>query len=189
MNPKVIEAIAVTAELTGTTLSEAAARVFANDLGRYPLDQVLGALDRCRKELRGRLTLADVILRLEDGRPGAEEAWSMLPRDEASSVVWTKEMQAAWGVASSLMGDDDVAARMAFLEHYRKHVQLARDAGTPVEWQVSLGHDVQGREVVINEAVAKGRLTADHARILLPHHGEAAPAVLQHIKPKPVVTW
>ena len=94
----ILQAIAVTAELTGTQLSEPAARVFAGDLAAYPEAQVLGALTRCRKEVRGRLTLQDVIGRLDDGRPGAEEAWAMLPKDEAASCVWTDEMCSAWGV-------------------------------------------------------------------------------------------
>jgi hypothetical protein len=64
------EAVAVTLELTGTTLSEVAARMMADDLARYPEQQVMGALTRCRRELKGRLTIADVISRLDDGRPG-----------------------------------------------------------------------------------------------------------------------
>ena len=66
-----LQAIAVTAELTGTQLSEGAARVLAADVAPYPEKQVMGALVRCRKELRGRLTVADIIARLDDGRPGA----------------------------------------------------------------------------------------------------------------------
>ena len=79
---KLNEAIAVTAELTGTVLSKVAAQVMAEDLARYPEAQVMGALTRCRRELKGRLTIADVISRLDDGRPGVEEAWAMLPKDE-----------------------------------------------------------------------------------------------------------
>lgn len=168
MNPRLIEAIAVTAELTGTTLSKAAAKVFAEDLSRFPEAQVLGALVRCRKELKGRLTLADVIARLEDGRPGPEEAWAMLPRDEATTVVWTDEMRFAWGVALPLL-DAPVQARMAFLERYRMLVQKARDEGTPVHWEPSLGHDPHGREQVLIEAAEKGRLTAQHVAGLLPY--------------------
>src|SRR3972149_3860069 len=47
---KLLEALAVTAELTGTELSEAAAKVMHNDLTAYPLGQVLSSLHRCRRE-------------------------------------------------------------------------------------------------------------------------------------------
>lgn len=164
-----IQALAVTAELTGTNLSESAATVLVNDLSRYSEAQVLGALTRCRKELRGRLTIADVIQRLDDGRPGPEEAWAMLPRDEATTVVWTKEMSGAWGVAMPLIASGDIiAARMAFLERYRMLMQQARDQGVPVAWEVTLGHDRAARAGPILDAIDKGRLPQSVAIALLP---------------------
>lgn len=181
-----LQGIAVTAELTGTQLSEAAARVFASDLAAYPENQVMGALTRCRKEVHGRLTLQDVIGRLDDGRPGAEEAWAMLPKDEASSVVWTTEMCAAWGVALPLVEEGDtVAGRMAFLERYRALVMQARDAGTPVCWTPSLGHDSHGRESVLLDAAEKGRLTAQHVAGLLPYRDAPHPRILALIEATP----
>lgn len=173
VSKELLQAIAVTAELTGTQLSESAARVMCADLSGYPEAQVMGALVRCRKELKGRMTVADVISRLDDGRPGPEEAWAMLPRDESASVVWTDEMAQAFGVAVPLLEDDPIQARMAFLEAYRGKVQAARDAGWPVKWTPSLGHDSRGREAVILEAVQKGRLSAPHAQKLLPHNASA----------------
>lgn len=160
----VLEALAVTAELTGTQLSPAAARVMAADLAPYPPHQVLGALARCRKELRGRLIVADVIARLDDGRPGPEEAWAMLPFDEASTIVWTEEMAGAWGVALPLIEEGDrIAARMAFLETYRARVAKARDACLPVKWTVSFGHDAEGRQLALATAVSSGRISRDRA--------------------------
>lgn len=170
---RLIKAVAVTAELTGTTLSREAARVLVDDLSGYPEPQVLGALNRCRRELRGRLTVHEVLSRIEDGRPTPEEAWAMIPRDEASSVVWTEEMRAAFAVVAQLVADGEhIAARMAFLEAYRKLAQQARDARTPVQWSASLGHDKSGRELVLLDAVEKGRISADGARALLPYHRE-----------------
>lgn len=175
-----LQAIAVTAELTGTQLSQPAARVLAEDLSRYPEKQVLGALVRCRKELRGRMSVADVIARLDDGRPGAEEAWAMIPRDESGSVVWTDEMRFAYGVAAPLIEEGDlVAGRMAFLENYRALVQKARDESIPVRWEPSLGWDARGREGVLLEAAQKGRLSAAHVAGLLPHHDDGAHARLR----------
>lgn len=170
----VLKAIAVTCELTGTNLSEGAARVLANDLTAYPEAQILGALSRCRKELKGRLTVADVISRLDDGRPGPEEAWAMLPRDEASSVVWTAEMSEAWGVALPLLNaGEHVGARMAFLERYRALVQCARDEAKPVRWAPSLGTNELDRERALIDAAERGRLTHEHVSGLLPNHVKA----------------
>ena len=164
-----LQAIAVTAELTGTEISETAARVMAEELARYPEPWVVAALKRCQRELRSRMTLADVLARLDDGRPGPEEAWALCPRDEYSTVVWTEEMCAASGVARPLIAEgDDVAARMAFLERYRQEVQKAREEARPPRWTASLGWDVQGRETAVLEAVRSGRLTTDYAMAILP---------------------
>lgn len=166
----VLKALAVTAELTNTSLSTEAARVMADDLARYPEMQVLGALQKCRRELRGKLTVADVVTRLDDGRPGPEEAWAGLPFEEAQTVVWTEEMTQAWGVALPLLEEGErVPARMAFLESYRKAVQEARDHGRAVKWSVSLGTNPSGRECPVLEAVRLGRISAQHAEKLLPH--------------------
>lgn len=168
-----LKACAVTAELMGTTQSPAAAEVMAQDLCRYPEPQVLAALTRCRREVRGRLTIADVIQRLDDGRPGVEEAWAMIPKSEGASVVWTEEMAAAFGVACPMMDSDEIGARMAFKEAYTKALAQARDAGTPVKWTPSLGHDAGSCEGVLVEAVRKGRLAAPHVAKLLPHLNDA----------------
>jgi hypothetical protein len=174
----VLEALAVTAELTGTQLSAAAAKVMASDLAPYPEGQVLGALARCRKELKGRLTVADVVSRLDDGRPGPEEAWALMPFNEMNTVVWTEEMAGAWGVARTLIEDDDkIGARMAFLESYRSRVQKARDAATPVKWTVSFGRYVENRESAVQHAVQLGRLTPQRAIELGYDPGPAAPAI------------
>jgi hypothetical protein len=170
-----IDALAVTAELTGTQLSPAAAKVMAADLARFPTSQVLDALTRCRRELKGRLTIADVVARIDDGRPGVEEAWAMIPKSESDSVVWTLEMAVAFGVAAPLMDSDEVAARMAFKEAYGKALSEARNAGTPVKWMPSLGQDASGREGALLLAVEKGRITADQAHRLVPELNYSEP--------------
>lgn len=163
-----LEAVAVTAELCGRTFSEPAARVFVSDLSGYPEDQVIRALARCRKEVRGVLTVADVIQRLDDGRPGPDEAWAMLPRSESESVVWTEEMSSAFSVAAPMMDSDKTAARMAFREAYKRAVDEAREQRKAVNWIASLGHDPRGREQVLQRAVELGRLSAPHALRLMP---------------------
>jgi hypothetical protein len=166
---RLLEAVAVTAELCGRTFSEGAARVFVADLEGHPEPAVLAALTRCRREVKGVLTVQDVVSRIDDGRPGPEAAWAMLPKDEASSVVWTDEMAAAAGVALPLICDGDmIGGRMAFKEAYVTACAAARDARRPVNWSPSLGHDPRGRESALMLAVDKGRLTMDRAQQYLP---------------------
>ena len=67
---KLIEAIAVAQEVTGTPLgSDAAIEAMVMDLQAYPQGQVLAAIRRCMREVKGKLTLADIISRIDDGRP------------------------------------------------------------------------------------------------------------------------
>jgi len=184
----VLQALAVTAELTSTQLSAGAARVLANDLAGYPEGQVLGALDRCRKELRGKLTLADILSRLDDGRPGPEEAWAIVSpalADERVTIVWTEEMALASAPARAI-ADDVVAARMAFLECYRRMVQQARDDKEPVKWCPSLGYDAAGRAGPLLDAVRRGRLGVQHVAGLLPHREAPAPEVAALLSTRPL---
>lgn len=118
---------------------------------------------------------ADVIARMRpdpkaDGRPGAEEAWAMMPRDEETTAVITVEMATAMGPALALLAEGDaVAARMAFREVYQREVEASRQAGRPVHWSVSPGRDAARRESVVREAVQRGRLSRAQAVQYLPH--------------------
>lgn len=184
---ELIQAIAVTAELCGRTFSPEAAAVFVADLAPYPEAQVLGALVRCRKEVRGALTLQDVISRLEDGRPGPEEAWALLPISEDQSAVWTVEMSQAFGVALPLIDAGEVVpARMAFKETYTRMVSQARDKGIPVMWNVTLGHDPNGRADVLMKAVQLERISMATAQTFLPAPKVSA-AELEALPFKPVL--
>ncbi|MGQ5524155.1 hypothetical protein ACUHMQ_12945 [Chitinimonas sp. PSY-7] len=98
--PQILEALTVTAELTGTLLSEHAKAAIVEVLLKHPLGAVMSALDRCRRDLSGRLTLAAILERLEsaDGRPGPDEAWAtaLEANDENETVVWSTEMRDAF---------------------------------------------------------------------------------------------
>lgn len=180
MSAELLKAIAVTAELCGREFSDGAARQFVRDLQGYPIPSVLRALDRCRRELQRPLTLAAVLERIDDGRPGPDEAWAMLPTDERTTVVWTTEMAQAWGTASNL--DDQVAARMAFRDAYSRIVAANRANRIEPVWQASLGHDPDGREHVLLRAMELGRLSAAHVQNLLPYHKPTQAAELALVK-------
>lgn len=165
---EVRKALAVTAAVYDRKLMPEAIQLILSDLEGYPPEAILSALTRCRKELRTFPTVADIVARIDDTRPGPEEAWAMIPKSESETVVWTGEMRDAFDAVRSLMDDDMIAARMAFLETYRKLVSEARANGTNPRWQVSMGHDPNQRERAIRKAVTQGRLTQEYAAKLLP---------------------
>lgn len=159
------EAVKGTYAVIGQSMTDTELAIIVSDLAVYPPTAVLTALTRCRRELK-RITLSDIIDRIPGGHPGVEAAWAMVStviRDEQASIVWTDEMRQAYGVAMAL-ADDPVAARMAFKESYLAQIGEARARGQLVKWSVSLGWDKQRREIVVKEAVEKGRLT--HASAL-----------------------
>lgn len=158
-----IETLEAMAQLYGRQINKNAVVLFVEDLRDYPAAQVKVALQRCRKELRVFPTVADIIARIDDGHPGAEEAWASIPRTESESVVWTKEMAEAFGVALPLMDEDKVAARMAFLESYRRLLSDSRAQNKPAKWEVSLGHDPVLRKSVLSEAADRGRISRELA--------------------------
>ena len=164
---EVLQAIMATAQIYGRQFSPETAKVFAGDLSSFDDAMILRALSKCRIELRTFPTVADIISRIDDGRPGPEEAWAMMPKSEDDSIVWTDEMQAAYSVYSGLK-EDQIAARMAFKETYTKLVAQAREQNTPVKWTPSLGFSKPGRIQALREAVEKGRMTQDAAVKLIP---------------------
>lgn len=118
---------------------------------------------------------ADLIAQLRpapesDGRPGADEAWSIAIRalDERNTVVWTAEISRAWTEISHLAHGDETAARMAFRGVYTRLLDAARATGTPAKWTPTLGWDVEQREQVVGESVRAGRLSITAARAAVP---------------------
>jgi hypothetical protein len=163
-----VDIIALTAEACGHPLSAAAAEMLADDLAGFDEASILAALACCRIELNGPLRVAEILSRIDDGRPDADEAWVMMPAGEPDSVVWTEEMARAWGIALPLLeADDPAAAQAAFRTAYEKLVIAARLRREAPRWMPSLGRDVAGRELALRAAVLKGRITAAQAEMLL----------------------
>ncbi len=177
---KLLESLAVLAEVTGTEWSKPTVKVIEQELSAYSEVDVFKAIRRCMTELRGKVTLADILSRLPCQHPGVEEAWAIavtVMGNENATVVWTDEIREAYGVAAAL-ADDLVAARMAFKEAYLARVGEARASGKLVSWSASLGWDKQQREVAIREAFERGRLMYDAAKrhcpeLALPNSSEA----------------
>lgn len=171
-----INALTATAEVMGTEIKPAALMLMVDDLADYPLDSVLAALKRCRREISGRLTLAAIVERVQaaDGFIGSDEAWAIMSRPEGDTIVMTEQMGEAMQPARPLLADGDkIGARMAFKDAYARIVADARDKRIKPKWFASLGHDKEGRAEPIAEAVRTGKLSLEHSLRLLSPDNQA----------------
>lgn len=115
----------------------------------------------------GRRTMpmpADYLQAIPDGHPSAQEAWSMIPRDESKSVVWSEEMRKAYAVAAQMISDGEISsAFFAFKETYEKLIAESKSLRRKPKWSPSFGHDVGGRDAAIIDAIDKGRISLEYA--------------------------
>lgn len=103
--------------------------IWWNILNPYPIEAVQMAFTRHLTTSKFPPTPADILEGLPDllGHPSPEEAWNRLPKSEHECGYVTDQMMGALGACSdSLDRGDYVAARMAFIESYKKQVSLAR---------------------------------------------------------------
>jgi hypothetical protein len=152
-------------------------RIWWASLEKFDLSDVSAAFSQYAQRGKYAPKPADILEIIDrirpDGRPGADEAWAMIPRDESASVVWTQEMSEALGVAQPLLDEcDQIAARMAFKESYQRIVERNKLAGVAPVWIPSLGTDPHGRDAVLTKAVTLGRLSCEHAAALLPQRND-----------------
>ncbi|MDT4841920.1 hypothetical protein FQZ97_757980 [compost metagenome] len=169
-----------TAETMGQELTEAAGLMMVQDLKGYEEPAIAAALQACRRELTGKLTIAAILQRVQevDGRPGRDEAWSIALQagDESDTVVLTGEILAALQVARPLLAArDKVGARMAFISAYDRLVADARRESKPAKWEVSIGFDPQLRARAIEQARDLKRLPAPEADRLLLQYTQEIP--------------
>lgn len=168
-------------------ISGGAKSMFFAAMAPYSLTTVRAALAaHCVDKVRGRFTPkpADIIEQIEasalnDGRPGAEEAWAiaLTSRDESDTVVWTAECAEAFSLAGPILAlGDEVGARMAFKEAYHRIVAQARAERRPACWSASMGWDQAKRTAVLGRAASAGLLPAPMAQALLPAPPDAEPA-------------
>lgn len=150
----------------------------------YDLNSVLKALEYHAGSNKFFPKPADIveILTKQDGRPTADEAWSVAlkGRDEVSSVVWTDEIsQAFLSVALPILeSGDKIGARIGFRDNYNRLVEQARAGGVQVHWSISCGTDKQLRSDTAQQAVVDGYLSHDVAdRFLIEDMSEGGKAI------------
>lgn len=123
--------------------------------------------------------------KLLDGRPDDNEAWAVAitSQDEHETVVWTNEMAEAFNLARPLLATgDEVGARMAFKDAYKRLVDNARASNKPAQWSVSAGWDASRRQIAVEKAVVAGLLTGPQPHLALPNESGLAPAEPEGLK-------
>lgn len=176
--------LVATAEVMGDEARPNVVALMVRELAAHPLPALDKALATCRRELKGRLSLAAILERVDDGHPAPNEAWAIaLPAaDERNTVIWTAEIQGAWAACLPLVqAGDKIAARLAFIEAYTRKTKEARAQNRRGEYQPSMGFDIDGRNAAIEHAKTTGLLTADAATPHL-HLPPASPEVLARIE-------
>jgi hypothetical protein len=170
VNPDVTRLMIAMAAYYGQKIEDHVLLMYAEDLADIPLESLKQAFQQIRRDPKvTRFPLPAMVRdRVSDGRPGAEEAWALCPKDEFTSVVWTDEVAQAFGAARVLLEEDPIAARMAFKESYARIVSEAKASGRAPKWEASLGHDKSGRESALREAVNRGRLSLEYAKSIVP---------------------
>lgn len=110
--------------------------------------------------------------KLLDGRPDENEAWAvaLTSQDEHETIVWTQEMAAAFSLAQPLLtSGDEIGARMAFKDAYKRLVGEARALNKPASWSVSAGWDAARRQIAVQKAVVAGLLAGPQPHLALPN--------------------
>lgn len=168
---KLMEALTVACEICGTQYSQQAVKVIIKQLSNYEFKQVHSAIERCMNEISGRLTLAEIKKRIDDGRPSPEIAWSQCPMNEDTAAVLTEEQHLALCSVTPMINDGDkIPARMAFIEKYKLLVAESRANGLPVKYQLT--RSLTNRDAdfdAVKEAVESGKLKKKTACWMLGH--------------------
>lgn len=157
----------------GERIDASAGDYLIKALSGYDQQAVLDSLNRCFRELKFFPTISEIIDRINDGRPGAEEAWALCPKHDGSAAYLNDEIIEASNTATNLLhnGGDMVSARMVFKEVYERIVKNNRATGKRPDWFLSRAYGPGSEwtnEAALQYAIEKGRIPAPEAKLLLP---------------------
>lgn len=175
---KVLEALAVVLDMAGQDMSEPAMEMIVDELASFDFVEVKKAIRRCARECKYKITLAEIIERIDDGRPSPEKAWSEVQHlTEDDAKVLTVEQNAAFCMVSTSLIDGDtsakVAARQTFLQQYEKLCKESRERGEPVQYFLSRANNDRDSTKALEAvtlAISENKLPKPEAVKLLPQH-------------------
>lgn len=132
----------------------------------YPIDIVIAAIHQHCRTNKFAPVPSDIISFLEtkNKRPTADEAWSIVPKDDVNgyekTVIWTQEIAQGWASVCQDYQTDRVGARMSFKAIYERLCNEAVLMGKPVEWILAIGTDKAQQKAIIERGIAEGKLIA-----------------------------
>lgn len=171
----IVDALMVAYEVMGREMSEAGAQMILRALDGFEFEAVMTAIKRTVSEAKF-ITPAEIISRVDDGRPDPEKAWSEVCHydpDDTYTECMTEEQSLARGACWHLLASGDkVAARMAFKEEYVKLCAENRLKKQPVKYVFQMGRNKDNRLEVVKQAILDGKITQKTALAKLPEKRE-----------------
>lgn len=174
----IFQKITVANTVTQSTLDDMAIKAMVELLDNqgYEFNDIQAALTACRREVKGRLSLKDIIDRLPkkgDELPSADELWGQVLEyltDESKSFVLPEMAFKALestngGIYELAISGDKVAARMAFKAAYER---LSQGFNGKVQYSIRLGTDRENQAAVIKTAHLEKKITKEIALPFLP---------------------
>jgi hypothetical protein len=148
--------------------SVAAMESFCQMFDGYACQAILAAIDAAVMSAdfitpRAIKEQLDKMQKQSDGHPEPNEAWAVAVKlaDESETTEYTDLIMLCWSGVSELYRSDDVGARMAFLEMYKREVGILRCRGERAVWRMSFGYDPARRDTGTQQARQLGRIGAD----------------------------
>ncbi len=170
---EIVKSLMVAYEVMGKEMSEAGAMMILNALKGFEFNAVMVAIQRTVSEAKF-ITPAEIISRIDDGRPDPEKAWSQVcqydPDDTYSECITEEQSYARGACWPLLIAGDTVAARMAFKEEYTKLCSENRAQGLPVKHVFHMGTNKQSQLKVIKQALLDGKIDRKTAMNKLPNY-------------------
>lgn len=158
LRAETVKMIVLTSEICGgARWSDEVGEYVKAHIEHYGDAAVKHALKRCQLEVKGLLSLADIIARIPDGRPTVAVAYAQVSGSEADTFITTDEVLAAWGIARQTDGDK-FAQRAAFDAAYKEICASNRISGVFPKQIVSIGHDKARAKAAIEAGVKQGLL-------------------------------
>ena len=185
---KIAELIDATAEILGSQIKPQIIKIMCDDLSDYEFNDIQAALTACRREVKGRLSLKDIIDRLpkkSDELPTADELWGEVLdycQSEYKTFVLPELAFKACenAMVYELVNDGDkIAARMAFKAAYER---LSQGFSGSLKYRYSLGTNKAMREEVLKNAIKQGKLNNIDCAGLLDYKSQTFVGLIEKIE-------
>lgn len=177
---RIVDSIEMTAEISGNPFKPQVIALMVEDLAEWEFNDIQVALNACRREVKGRLSLKDIIDRLPkkgDELPTADELWGQILEyltDENKTFVLPEMAFIALesthgGIYKLAMSGDKTGARMAFKAAYER---LSQGYNGKVNYKVRLGLDKENQAAAVKTAYLENKITKQMALAFFPELDE-----------------